>query len=170
MSRKALKDLGMRTNWIYEVLMETGGIHRAPMGVWTEDFETLVVDIYRDSSTYTNLKNDPDGVIYLIDDPRYLVESKHVDYFAKLNFRAVEAVPGNPTRFVCTIGEIKRRREGSPLNRAFGLFLEYLVDESRKKIDQSAAERVEYYKKTIRKVAPGSIYETLIDRFGGEDG
>ena len=74
-----LKRIGLEAGWIYEVLMETGGIHRAPMGIWTEDFDSFVVEIYKDSSTYANLKSAGIGSIYFIEDSRYFIETKEPD-------------------------------------------------------------------------------------------
>lgn len=159
-----LKKLGLEQNWIYEVLMETGGLHRAPMGVWTEDFETFIVDVYTDSSTHSNLTSSSIGTIYFIEDPKYFVETKEADYFAKADFKVIETLKGNPTRFVCKVLELDVIKKGEPLNRGKGLFLEYLVERSRRKINPKARERYKYYKKTIRKVAPGSIYDKLIGK------
>jgi hypothetical protein len=156
-----LRKLGLKQNWIYEVLMETGELHRAPMGVWTEDFQTFVVDVYNDSSTYSNLKSTGLGTIYFVEDARYFVETKEADYFAKVDFRVIETLPGNPSRFVCKVLEVDTLREGEPLNRAQGMFLEYLVDRSRRNINKHAKKRYKYYKRTIRKVAPGSVYDKL---------
>jgi len=159
-----LKELDLRTNWIYEVLMETGGVHRAPMGIWTEDYETFIVDLYTDSSTFNNLSNTDIGSIYFIEDPRYFVETKMADYFAKADFKVIEKLPGNPSRFVCKVLKVNVIKKGTPINRAKGLFLEYLVDYSRKNIDNNAKKRYRYYKKTIQKVAPGSIYNKLVEK------
>lgn len=159
-----LEKLGLRQNWVYEVLMETGGIHRAPIGIWTEDFGTFIADIYRDSSTYSNLMSAGIGTVYFIEDPRYFVETKEVEYFARADFKVVEKLSGNPTRFVYKVLKLDILREGQPINRAQGMFLEYLVDRSRRRIDESAKKRYEYYKRTIKKVAPGSVYDKLVDR------
>lgn len=159
-----LRKLGLKENWIYEVLMETGGIHRAPMGIWTEDFDNFIVDVYNDSSTYSNLKTAGIGTIYFVEDPKYFADTKEIEYFAKVDFKVVEILPGNPTRFVCRVLELDVLREGTPLNRARGMFLEYLVERSRRAIDENAKKRYEYYKRTIKKVAPGSVYDKLVDR------
>lgn len=159
-----LKDLDLKQNWIYEVLMETGGLHRAPMGIWTEDFVTFIVDVYTDSSTYNNLKNTEIGSVYFIEDPRYFVETKDAEYFARIDFKVIETLPGNPSRFVCKVLKVDVSRKGTPINRGEGLFLEYLVDRSRKKIDAGAKKRYNYYKRTIQKVAPGSVYDRIVEK------
>jgi hypothetical protein len=159
-----LEKLGLRQNWVYEVLMETGGLHRAPIGIWTEDFETFIADIYKDSSTFSNLMSAGIGTVYFIEDPRYFVETRDAEYFARADFKVVEKLPGNPTRFVYKVLKLDILREGQPINRAQGMFLEYLVDRSRRRIDESAKKRYEYYKRTIKKVAPGSVYDKLVDR------
>lgn len=159
-----LEKIGLKPNWIYEVLMETGGLHRAPMGIWTEDFETFIVDIYRDGSTYSNLKSSGIGSVYFIEDPRYFVETKDAKYFAKLDFKVVEKLPGNPSRFVCRVLKLDVLSEGEPINRGKSLFIEYLIDRSRRKIDENAKRRYKYTKATIRKVAPGSVYDKLLEK------
>lgn len=158
-----LRKLGLKENWIYEVLMETGGLHRAPMGIWTEDFDCFIVDVYKDSSTYSNLKTGGVGTVYFVEDPRYFVETKNAEYFAKVDFKVVEVLPGNPSRFTCRVLEVDIIREGTPLNRARGIFLEYLVERSRKAGNEDAKKRYEYYRRTIKKVAPGSVYDSLVD-------
>jgi len=157
-----LKKIGLETNWIYEVVMETGELHRAAMGIWTEDFEHIIVDVYRDSSTFNNLHELGLGTIYFIEDPRYFVETKDIEYFAKVDFKVIEALTGNPTRFTCKVLGCDILKKGTPLNRAKGMFLEYLVDWSRSGIDDNARERCAHFRKTIKKVAPGSIYDRLI--------
>jgi hypothetical protein len=157
-----LRKLKLEQNWIYEVVMETGGMHRAPMGIWTEDYDSFVVDIYKDSSSYANLKSYGIGTIYFIEDPKYFVDSKDLDYFAKLDFKVVETLPGNPKRFVCKVLELDLIKEGKPINRAEGLFTEYLVEKSRMKINKESAKRFKHYREIIKKVAPNSIYEKLM--------
>jgi len=143
--------------------METGGIHRAPMGIWTKDFKSFMVDVYKDSSTYNNLGNNGVGTVYFVDDPRYFVETKEIDYFAKADFKVIASISGNPSRFVCKVLSLDVVRKGNPLNRAPGLFLEYLVDRSRRKKSDEARKRYLHFKRTIKKVAPGSIYDRLTD-------
>jgi hypothetical protein len=157
-----LKKLGLERNWIYEVVMETGGLHRAPMGIWTEDFDHFVVDIYKDSSTRKNLKGSGIGTIYFIEDPKYFVETDDIEYFAKANFKVVETLLGNPKRYVCKVLELDVLKEGEPINRAKGLFTEYLVERSRRKLNDAADKRYRHYKRVIKKVAPGSVYERLM--------
>ena len=50
-----LRKIKLKQNWVYEVLMETGGIHRAPMGIWTEDFD------FRKRVAHLNQKFAQDG-------------------------------------------------------------------------------------------------------------
>jgi|GEM_PF-1960485 len=158
-----LKKIKLRAKWIYEVVMESGGIHRAPMGIWTKDFESFMVDVYKDSSTYSNLKNDGIGSVYFVEDPKYFAETKELDYFAKVDFKVIASVSGNPSRFVCKVLALDVVREGKPFNRARGLFLEYLVDRSRRKKSDEARKRYLHFKSTIKKVAPGSVYDRLTD-------
>lgn len=157
-----LKKAGLERNWVYEVLMETGGLHRAPMGIWTEDFESFMVDVYKDSSTRNNLDSTGIGTVYFVEDPRYFVQTKEAEYFAKADFKVVEKLKGNPSRFVCKVLGLDLLREGRAINRAQGLFLEYLIDRSRRKISSDACKRARYYRSRIKKVAPGSVYDRLI--------
>jgi hypothetical protein len=152
----------LQKGWIYEVLMETGGLHRAPMGLWTEGGDKFTVDVYRDSSTFNNLNSTGIGTIYFIEDPKYFIETKDVDYFAKADFKVIEKLEGNPTRFVCKVLRLDVVRKGKALNRAQGLFLEWLIDRSRKRVDNTARKRAKYYKRKIKKVAPGSVYDQFV--------
>lgn len=160
-----LEELKIERNWIYEVLMETGGLHRAPMGIWTEDFQNFMVEVYKDSSTFNNLDKTGVGTIYFVEDPKYFVETKDADYFAKVDFKVVDELQGNPTRFVCKVLSLDELRKGQPLNRAQGLFMEYLIDKSRKRINEDARKRYKYYKSRIKKVAPGSEYTKLMKKW-----
>ncbi len=166
-----LEKIGLEKDWIYEVLMETGGMHRAPMGIWTEDFASFMVDVYKNSSTFNNLKTLGAGSIYFTEDPRYFVETKDAEYFAKAEFKVSETLPGNPARFVCRVEKLDALRPGEPINRAQGLFLEYMIDKSRGGMSDDARKRARYYKSKIAKVAPGSVYEKLIGKLGrGREG
>lgn len=158
-----LKEIKLKQNWIYEVVMETGDLHRAPIGVWTEDFEYFIVDVYKDSSTFSNLHELGVGTIYFIEDPKFFVETKDLEYFAKVDFKVTESLTGNPTRFTCKALNVDVLKEGKPMNRAEGMFLEYLVDWSRRNLDDKARERCAHFKKTIKKVAPGSVYDKIIE-------
>ena len=48
---KPLQTIGMKKGWIYEVIVSTyrgNKPHSAPIGVWTDDFVTLKMEIYSD--------------------------------------------------------------------------------------------------------------------------
>lgn len=142
--------------------METGEEHRAVMGIKTEDYNTFSVDIYSEGKTYENLGVGNFGTAYFIDDPKYLAGECDIDYFAKSRFVVLEEIPLDYPRIICKVTETNKVRAGEPLNRAKGLFLEYLVDSSRKEFDSNAKARCNHYARVINKVAPGSEYAKRI--------
>ena len=55
---ETLKKIGMNKGWIYEVIISTyhnNDPHSAPIGVWTDDFATLGMEIYKNTKTVKNI-------------------------------------------------------------------------------------------------------------------
>ncbi|MBN2518044.1 MAG: DUF447 family protein [Candidatus Altiarchaeota archaeon] len=162
-----LEKLGLEKGWIYEVIMETrskdGAPNIAPMGVWTVDSKFLLADIYEENRTYKNLMAKNEGSVYFVRDPKYFVDGKieRIPWDAKLEFRVARVECKNPCRFYLEITGREVRGKPEPINRARGLFIEFLIDYSRKGKDEAARARLDYYKKAVSKVAPGSDYERI---------
>ena len=163
-----LEKLGLEKDWIYEVLMETknpdSSSNLAPIGIWTDDFDFVLVDIYNEAKTYKNLARSGEGKIYFVRDPKFFVENNKVPWDAKIDFKVARAECKNPCRFYLKITDSEIRKQPELINRAKSLFVEFLIDYSRKDGDESARARLDYYQTAISKVAPGSEYEKLIQR------
>ncbi|MBW2368547.1 MAG: DUF447 family protein [Deltaproteobacteria bacterium] len=63
----ALNRIGMNKGWIYEVIVFTCSDiipHVAPFGIWTQNFNTLMLNIYKDSTTLENILRDREFSIH----------------------------------------------------------------------------------------------------------
>jgi len=62
-----MEKIGIKKNWIYEALIETGREHITPAGVYTTDQEKIKINLYPGKSL-KNLQENPTAIIYLIED------------------------------------------------------------------------------------------------------
>jgi len=183
----SLDGLGLRTRWIYEVLLTTfvgGAPHAAPFGVWTDDGTTLQLDAYEGSRTLGAIlgggdfvANFPDGVTTL---------ARAASGRGDLDFRQAERVaapclttaaavveltllhqaPGaGRTRITAAVAHVRMDAAPRLINRAKGLLLESLIMASRRRHHDTAviAAALEENRRVVRKVAPGSSYALAMD-------
>jgi len=160
-----LEKLGLEKNWIYEVLMETENVdglpHLAPMGIWTEDFDFVLADVYNESKTYENLMISKKGKIYFVEDPKFFVENDEVPWCARLDFKVARTECKDPCRFYLNILDSEIKKQPELINRAKSLFTEFLIDYTRRS-NEDARARLDHYMMALSRVAPGSEYEKLI--------
>jgi len=181
-----LRRLGLQDRWIYEVLISTfrhDTPHAAPIGVWTDGADELLMDAYDGSQTLANILEGRDFVVNLpIDAGMLYTALRAPEQLAFAEARLVHAplvagctatvelslsraTPGGDK--VRVVGEVRHvHRAGAPrlLNRAEGLLLESLVLASRfERRDAAAAltTLTENYR-VVGKVAPGSAYESAM--------
>ena len=182
-----LRRLGMKKEWIYEVVVLTlcqSLPHSAPIGVWTENFKTLKSEIYKGSKTLdnmlkhknysVNLQPDTIGIHNTLFAKQQLVYENSKKIGApllsgasanlELNLRATEE---KDNTFIVE-GEIVSIRAGDKINlinRAEGLVLENLVLST--KLPHLPGKGIRNVMKenyrVIRKVAPGSDYEKVAE-------
>ena len=178
-----LQELGMRKGWIYETIVSTFSHevpHAAPIGVWTEQFNELHMEMYDSSHTLRNILNTghfvanfpPDVALFhaalfhsaqLAFEPAQEIESPLLSGSSaavELVLRQASPLPGR-MRITGVAVHVLAREDISLLNRGEGLLLESLFITTRLPHLDNAAARgtlAENYR-VIRKVAPRSHYE-----------
>ena len=178
-----LRQLGMKKEWIYEVVVSTlcqGLPHAAPIGVWTENFKTLKSEIYKGSKTLgnilehrdysVNLPSDPIGIYNALFARHRLVyeKSKKIEApvlsgaSANLELK-LKLIKEKDNTFLVEgeIISIRTRDKINLINRAEGLVLENLVLSTKPPhlAGKGTRNLIRENYRVIRKVAPGSDYE-----------
>lgn len=181
-----LQALGMQEGWIYETIVSTfsnGEPHAAPIGVWTEDFNTLHMEIYDSSQTLRGVVDTRHFTANFPSD----VGTFHTTLFHAelLSFEQAQKVSApillgsaatvelvlrqttpvaNRVRIIGTVVHTDARPDIRLINRAEGLLVESLILATRLRYLDGAVVRrtlAENYR-VIRKVAPGSTWETTM--------
>jgi hypothetical protein len=181
-----LRRLGLQDRWTYEVLISTfrdDTPHAAPIGVWTNGTDELLMDLYDGSQTLANIlegrhfvANFPTdvGMLYaalrapeqLAFAEAQLVHAPSVaGCTATVELTMSRATSGGDT--VRIVGDVRRvHHDGAPrlINRAEGLLLESLVLATRLERRETAAALTALTEnhRVVGKVAPGSIYERAL--------
>jgi len=181
-----LRRLGLQERWIYEVLISTvrhDTPHAAPIGVWTNGADELLMDVYDGSQTLANIleggqfvANFPvdAGMLYTaLRAPEQLAFAEarlvHAPIVAgctaTVELTLSRATPGGDR--VRIVGDVKRvYHAGAPrlINRAEGLLLESLVLATRLERREAAAALTTLTEnlRVVSKVAPGSAYESAL--------
>ena len=181
-----LRRLGLQDRWIYEVLISTfrdDTPHAAPIGVWTNGADELLMDVYDGSQTLANIlegghfvANFPvdAGMLYTaLRAPQQLAFAEarlvHAPIVAgctaTVELALSRATPGGDR--VRIVGDVKRvHHAGAPrlINRAEGLLLESLVLATRLERREAAAALTTLTEnlRVVGKVAPGSAYESAL--------
>jgi hypothetical protein len=178
----------MQKSWIYEVIVSTyqgDKPHSAPIGVWTDDFVSLKMEIYSNSSTLKNIMELKDFAVNLVADVTVfynsLFDRANVEYRDSLNINApvvknasavIEARlkqmenRGNRFRVESTPVNVEVSDPVKLINRAEAIVIESLILATRlpylpgPKIQETLRENY----RIVRKVAPGSRYETIVGK------
>ena len=184
---KRLEEIGMKNNWIYEVVVSTFHVrvpHAAPMGIWSKDLETLNLAIYQDSKTLENIIKEKEFAVNIVDDIKIfykaLFNKGEIDYAPsnQINAPIVRDASGiieskvthitkkaNRFHIKAEIVDIQIRNKIILVNRAKGLALESLILATR--VQQFTSRRIEEILKensrVIAKVAPESVYEQVME-------
>jgi len=169
----------MKKDWIYECLMSTMNkdktVNIAPMGLRSPDMKGLEADIYKESQTYKNLSREKEcvlnftsvpGFFYDKDMPQELfigMRMKYADAWLKLKVEKMNKT-SNPARIIFAIEAADVPRPMGLVNRAQALCFEALIESTRVKKNPRSRQRLEHYKRVVKKVAPGSEYAELVDR------
>jgi hypothetical protein len=185
---KRLEEIGMKKNWIYEVIISTFHVrvpHAAPMGIWSEDFDTLNMAIYKDSKTLENIIKTKVFTANFVDDITIFYESlfdkesityKHSkqintpvikDSSAIIECK-VKHIAKKENRFHirAKIVDIRIWDEIKLINRAEGLDLESLILATRlphlpdRRIEETLKENF----RIISKVSPDSKSQYIMEK------
>lgn len=182
----SLRELGLQERWIYEVVVCTFSgqtAHAAPIGVWTDDYTSLQMDLYEGSCTLRNILRCGELVADFPHDAGTLATAlmareglEFADACAVHAPRlsdasaSVELVVRETTRgrgrvhLVADPVHVQRASSVRLINRAEGLLVESLILATR--IDHgdrlTALQQLTEYYRVVRKVAPGSAYEQAL--------
>jgi hypothetical protein len=177
----------MKNNWIYEVIVSTLHVrvpHAAPMGVWSEDLDTLNLAIYRGSKTLENIKKNKEFAVNIVNDIKTFYESlfnkENIAYAPSNQINApiisdasaiieskVTHIAQKENRFhiKAEIVDIRIWNKIILVNRAESLVLESLILATRlhhfpdRKIEEILKENF----RVIAKVAPDSMFEHVME-------
>ena len=185
---KRLEEIGMKHNWIYEVVVSTFHVkvpHAAPMGIWSEALDTLNLAIYRGSKTLDNIIENKEFAVNIVDDIKIFYEALfnkgNIAYKPSNQINApilrdasgiieskVTHITQNKNRFhiKAEIVDIRMSDKIRLVNRAKGLALESLILATRlhhfpgRDIEEILKENA----RVIAKVAPDSMYEQVMEK------
>jgi hypothetical protein len=183
---RALDQLGMEENWIYEVIISSvgdNGPHVAPFGVKTRDFNCVEIEIYKGSNTLRNILVNGEFAVNMVVDPVIFYNALFANDKIKYSLAKRINTPvlfGSPAsieaRLIDTIDTKQKilikakvvhlhlHSKSEWLNRAKNILLESLILSTRiAYFPEGKAEKLlrENYR-VVQKVAPRSEYELIM--------
>jgi hypothetical protein len=185
---KRLEEIGMKKNWIYEVIISTLHVrvpHAAPMGIWSEDFDTLNMAIYEDSKTLENIITEKEFTANFVDDMTIfygsLFDKGGMVYKQSKQINA-PVIKDSSAVMECKVKHIAKKEnrfhigaqivdmqiwdEIKLINRAEGLVLESLILATR--LPHFPGPRIKEILqdnfRIIAKVSPDSTYEHIMEK------
>jgi len=185
---KPLQTIGMQKGWIYEVIVSTyrdGKPHSAPVGVWTDDFVALNMEIYSGSCTLKNIIGLKEFAVNLTADVSVfynsLFDAESMEYRDSPNINApivqnasavIEAklkkVENKENRFHLQAVPVNVEVNGPVklINRAEAIAMESLILATRLPYlpGPEAREGLRENYRIVKKVAPGSQYEKIVGK------
>ncbi len=174
-----LRKLGFRRNWIYETIVTTkvrGKLNSAPIGVWTDDFKTIHLEVYKTNRTCDNILKKKEFVINLPKGIGIFYESMFKegepdipgksDVSLKMRVLDVKDL-GDRVRILSEIADSEIRGKPKLVNRAEHLALESLIAYSKLpfvsgKEKEFLEEKIRDNYRVICKSAPGSGFQGLV--------
>ncbi len=182
----ALKQLGMKKNWLYEVVISSFDNHvphAAPFGVKTADFKLVTIEMYKASATLRNVLAGKEFALNTVADSTVFYQALYerekinfgsgkmikapvlIDSPASIEVRLTNAINGEQSLLIeAEVVYIHIRNRSELINRAEGLVLESLILATRiPHLPERKPEALlkENYR-VIKKVAPGSRYEHVM--------
>ena len=184
---KRLEEIGMKKNWIYEVIISTFHDrvpHAAPMGIWSEDYDTLNMAIYKNSKTLENIIKEKEFTANFVEDITFFYESlfdkERIAYKQSKQINA-PIVKDSSAIVECRVKDIANKKnryniradvvgiriwnEIKLINRAQGLVLESLILATRLPHfpDCGIEETLKENFRVVSKVSPDSSYEHIME-------
>ncbi len=184
---RILEQIGMIKGWTYEAIVSTyyeNSPHAAPIGVWTDDFDTLHMEIYKNAKTLGNILKSREFAVNLVSDLTIFYESlfdKAKIAWEKSTKVNAPIIKDTPLVMEFRLKRIKEKEntfhlESTPvhfqskgtvnlINRARALTLECLViaTKSQHLGELKIKETLKENYRVIKKVAPGSQYERILE-------
>lgn len=181
-----LQQLGMKRNWIYEFVISSYNNnipHAAPFGVKSSNFKCVTIEMYKGSNTLRNVLANKEFVLNSLDDPFFFYQALYAreninfncakmikapviaDSSSSIEVRLINAI-NKKQRFIieAEVVHIHIRNISKLTNRAKSLVLESLILSTRlslfPKLKLNKLIKENY--RVIKKVAPGSRYETIM--------
>lgn len=191
-----LRGLGMKMDWLYEVVISSFNNHiphAAPFGVKTADFQMVIIEMYKGSNTLKHVLALKEFALNTVDDPTVFYQALYerekinfglaktinapvlTDSPASIEVKLVNAISREESLLLeAEVVYVHIRHQGELMNRAKGLVLESLILATRiPHLPEGKAEELlrENYR-VVKKVAPGSQYEQVmqdvLNRTGAE--
>lgn len=185
---RPLEKLGMKRKWIYEVIVTTfqnKDPHSTPIGVWTENFSELNMNIYKESMTLGNILTQKEFAANFVSDISTFyyalfaknevtyINSKQIHAPAIKNASAVvglklKEITEEKSRFQIQahVINVQIMDDLKLVNRAESLVLESLILATkipflgREEIKKALKENL----RVIKKVAPGSKFQNIMEK------
>ncbi|HIE34449.1 MAG TPA: DUF447 family protein [Candidatus Altiarchaeales archaeon] len=184
-------NLNLKKGWIYECIVTTYGNGRenaAPIGITTQDMETIIMDIYKDTETCRNILKNKEFVINIISNVdafhESILEEEKLEYIKSKNVNAPILRNSNSylemtvinaensddrIRFTSEIVNLRIRGDIRLINRAECIVLESLIIAT--KLPYVTGERWEFLKENLEenyriicRIAPNSKFQKFIEK------
>lgn len=190
-----LKQLGIKQNWLYEVVitsLDNNIPHAAPFGVKTTDFNNVLIEMYKGSNTLRNVLANKEFVLNTVTDPTVFYDALYArekinfgiakmimapvmtDSPASIEVRLKNAINKEQSYMIeAEVVYIHIRNRKELINRAKSLVLESLILATRipHLPERKPVELLRENCRVVKKVAPGSKYgyvmQELMKKFGG---
>jgi hypothetical protein len=178
---ETLRELGFRENWIYETIVTTrdnGKVNSAPMGVWTDDFKRINLEVYKKTVTCDNILKKKDFVINFPGDIEVFYKSmlnsftlENSDAFLEMRVAEIRNLEDR-VRITSDIIKAWIREKPRLVNRAEALTLESLIAYSKLRFVSGKErgvleDRIKENHRIICKSAPASIFQKLVQKLLG---
>jgi len=190
MTSSTLKSL-LRRGWIYETIATTfnkdKSSNSAPVGIYTKNFRTIVIELYKTSGTYRNIIRDKEFAVNFTDNISFFHKSaiskkgleyaksrkvnapllKDADGYLELKVIDIQDL-GDRVRIESEIVDFKINKKINPVNRAKSLALEAVINTTKISHVPDSQKRflkkeIREYRRVIKKVAPDSEYERIME-------
>lgn len=182
-----LRKLALSPGWIYEAIVCTFSgrdPHAAPVGVWTVDQRTLVMDLYSTSHTLAHILDSRQFVVDFPPDAMTLFKALYAphrlrfdtgdlvhaprlaDSSATVELSLTDTSRSDPVRVRGRVEGIRRRGDLRLINRAESLVTESLILATRaERLGRDVTlARLEENARVVTKVAPGSHWAEAMGR------
>lgn len=183
---RALEQLGMKKNWVYETIISSIGNntpHAAPFGVKTKDYEFVEVEMYKGSNSLKNILANSEFAVNMVGDPiifyNALFEKEKLQYSLPKRIDT-PVLCGSPASIEASVIDtintkqkvmIKARvvyihlhNKIEWVNRAKNLLFESLIISTRIPLypEGTAEDLLRENYRVVHKVAPHSEYEFIM--------